>query len=125
MSAVPPPPSPPSSPASPGRRALPPSADVENGAVGELMTRLLGRNWRTSLSGLLVVVCGVVSVIPGVPPVVQDVCRVITPLIGGGALMLAKDGRVSGTDSAVAAAIHDLGEEDTGPVPASKKGKPK
>jgi hypothetical protein len=91
--------------AAPARRAPRPSIDApENGLIDEAMIRVLGRSWRTTLTGLLVILCSVAMVVPGVPHVVTEVCKVLLPIVTGTGLLIAKDGRVSGTDSAVLAA---------------------
>lgn len=94
----------PSSPASAGRVIRPqprlnPDAD-ENGVVGDLLVKLLGRSWRTTLLGLVTIACGAAVSVPGMPSIVVDICRIILPVSTGGGLMLAKDTRVSGTDRA-------------------------
>jgi hypothetical protein len=68
-----------------------------DGAVDGLLTKIFGRSWKTSLTGLAALACGVASLIPGLPPIIHDICRVALPVLTGSGLMLAKDRGVTGT----------------------------
>jgi hypothetical protein len=76
-----------------GLNDVQPKAD---GALDEWMSKVFGRSWKTTLSGLIALACGVAPLIPGVPPVIGDICRIATPIVVGGGLALAKDKDVSG-----------------------------
>lgn len=79
---------------------MPPAPPPPDGLVDERMTRLLGRSWRTSLSGALSIICGAIAAVgyssPGlIDPRIVGIAIALAPLIGGAGLMFAKDARVS------------------------------
>lgn len=76
--------------------------DDDNGLVEDVLVRIFGRSYRTTLMGLVTLLCGVAIVVPGVPHVVVDICKVVLPIATGSGLLIAKDSRVSGTDRAAA-----------------------
>lgn len=67
-----------------------------DGIVDGFFSRVFGRSWKTTLAGLGAFVCGVAPLIPGIPSIVLDICRVALPALTGTGLMLAKDRSVSG-----------------------------
>lgn len=70
--------------------------EAPDGVLDEWMGKILGRSWKTSLLGLLALGCGVAPLIPGLPPVLLEVCRVVLPVATGGGLLAAKDKGVTG-----------------------------
>ena len=73
----------------------------ENGSIDDFFSRLLGRSYRTTISGLATFGCGVVVVLDQfvAHPVLHTVAGVCTALGLAGAgvgLSQAKDARVSG-----------------------------
>ena len=68
----------------------------DGGAVGRFLSRLFGRSYRTTLSGLVAVVAQGVALAPGVDPSVAHWAQVIAGFASGAGLLIAKDSRVSG-----------------------------
>lgn len=76
---------------------VPPSAPPPvDGALDAWLTKVLGRNWRTSLVGLVSLACSVAPFVPFLPPGVKEAARALAPIVTGGGFLLAKDARVSG-----------------------------
>lgn len=71
-------------------------ATAPDGLLPSLLGHIFGRSWRTQLAGFVALVCGVLPLIPGIPPQVAEVCRVLAPLAIGGGFIVAKDAKVSG-----------------------------
>jgi hypothetical protein len=69
----------------------------DEGLIGRVGHKVLGKSWKTSLSGFIALVCGVLPLVPGMPHAVLEVCRVVLPIAVGGGLYVAKDKGVSGT----------------------------
>lgn len=69
---------------------------ASDGIVDGVMAKIFGKSWKTTVAGLLTLACGVAPLIPNLPPVVHDICRVSLPILTGGGLMLSKDHNVSG-----------------------------
>ena len=67
-----------------------------DGFIDGVMSKVFGRSWKTSVSGIIVFVCGIVPYVPGLHPLVQDICRALLPAVTGAGLILAKDKNVSG-----------------------------
>ncbi len=77
----------------------PPAHDADDeGAIGRFLHRLLGKSWKTSITGIISVICAVIPLVPGVPPEWTHVAQLAGPIILGGGIMLAKDHNVSGTN---------------------------
>ena len=72
------------------------TAEKPDGFIDGIMSKVFGRSWKTTVAGLVVVACGVVSFIPGMPPVVYLICQALGPVAAGGGLVTAKDRNVSG-----------------------------
>ncbi len=81
-------------PVAPGP-ARPP--EDEEGLIGGGLRKLFGRSWKTTVTGLITIACGVVPLVPGVPDNIAKIAAVLLPIVAGGGLLVAKDGNVSGT----------------------------
>lgn len=75
-----------------------------DGAIDRVMTNILGRSWRTSLTGVATLACSMVVVAdmvihhPGLR-VAAQVCTALGFTSAGAGLLRAKDAQVSGPQS--------------------------
>lgn len=70
----------------------------EGGLVGGFMQKVFGRNWRTSVSGIGIVIGTVaVQLEEGIPTTTFGWVKFGLGIASGAGLMVAKDGVVSGT----------------------------
>jgi hypothetical protein len=77
---------------------VPESAPAQpDGAIDAFMSRLFGRSWKTTCTGILAVVGTVVQLIPGIPPEVKHGVGIGVGVLTGTGLIAAKDKNVSGT----------------------------
>lgn len=72
--------------------------DNEEGILGNFMIKLFGKSWRTTVSGLAVLVSQAIALIPGIPPDVAHAATVVGGILAGTGLLSAKDSKVSGLD---------------------------
>ena len=71
-------------------------APTPDGVVDGVLTRYLGRSYRTTIAGIVSVVASGVALAPGMDPVVAHWAQVVVGLASGAGLLIAKDSRVSG-----------------------------
>lgn len=71
-----------------------------DGKIDEVMSGIFGRSWRTTAFGVLGAAVGLAAVvvpqIPGAPGWIAEALRVAAPIVVGGGLVVAKDGKVHG-----------------------------
>lgn len=70
--------------------------DDSDGALDRAMRRIFGRSWRTSCLGVGSLLCALAPFVPGLPPALVAFAQQAQPLLLGGGLLVAKDGKVSG-----------------------------
>lgn len=71
-------------------------APPPDGKIDELMSKLLGRSWRTTLIGLLVIGGGCLPLVPGIPPEVLHKIQIAIGIATGGGFVVSKDAKVTG-----------------------------
>lgn len=69
---------------------------AESSFLDKIMTKLLGRSWRTGIVGLLTMACAVAPFLPFLSPEAKQAASAITGILAGGGFMLTKDAKVSG-----------------------------